>query len=253
MYSELHFTFEKDKLIALSGIVERMAKLWPDNRYIAGLWEENLLLQLSWFADFDEVARPSSFRAPTWSWASIKSVVSWSSVDYSAMKGVEVVDVSCPAVYTGTVCCEDDENPGLGPTITIRGPMMAARLSPRTVDRLRDRHPTGDHEREYYGGVKLAGEHAAAFEGIKMFSFYPDYLFHNPGRYYVAPDSELFLLPLLLASAVLDSILLKKREGTLFYERVGLVKISMFYNQAAKLQSLLNHVYSLALSDITIM
>ncbi|KAN0119360.1 HET domain containing protein [Hyaloscypha variabilis] len=253
MYSELQLTFEKDKLVALSGIAERMAKMFPDDRYIAGLWEKTLLLDLTWQTYFEmEVARPSSFRAPTWSWASTKSAVHWIIGNYSVVKGVEVVDVSCPAAYTGNVFSEDDdENSGLTPTITIRGPIMAARFSQGTNDWPGDGSLTAeDYERDYYCELKFVEEHAVAFEGFEI-SFQPDYLFHMPGRYCVAPDSELFVLPFAIDVLQLNGLLLRKREGTPFYERLGLVEFA-HSNWSETVKSLLTHVYSLPLSDITI-
>jgi hypothetical protein len=108
-YTELQLTFEKDKLMALSGVVERMAMLRPDDRYVAGLWEKTLLHDLDWTAD-EILARPSSFRGPTWSWASTKGAVQWIGCgELSTLKGVEVVDVTCATTYTGHVPCEEPE------------------------------------------------------------------------------------------------------------------------------------------------
>ena len=260
VYSLLQLTFEKDKLVALSGMAERVAKLWPDDRYIAGLWEKTLLLDLAWrtFIGPDIVARPSSFRAPTWSWASIKSAVHWDIGNYSesrgVLKGAEVVDVWCPATYTGNVFSEDDdENLGLRPTITIRGPMMAARLSPGTIQKSSHRGPRAeDHEREYSREVKFAREHTAGFEWIQI-TLRLDYLFHKPGRYYVGPDSELFVLPSTVERSRSEALLLRKREGTPFYERLGLVSFSgESYYFEDNPRSLRTHFYSLPLFDITI-
>jgi hypothetical protein len=253
VYSELQLTFEKDKLIALSGIAKRTAKLFPDDRYIAGLWERTLLSDLAWHNSRYPAARPSTFCAPTWSWASIKSAVDWTGYDLVVVKGVEVVDVSCPTTYTGNICSEDnDENSGLRPTITICGPMMAARLTPGTIDNSSDWGSRAeDDEGEYYREAKFAKEHATAFGGIEI-SLNPDYLFHKPGRYYVAPDSEVFILPLLLGESELEGLLLRKREGTPFYERLGLVSIFNWYNSRNTVQLLLINFYSLPLSDITI-
>jgi hypothetical protein len=253
VYSELQLTFEKDKLIALSGIAKRTAKLFPDDRYIAGLWERTLLSDLAWHNSRYPAARPSTFCAPTWSWASIKSAVDWTGYDLVVVKGVEVVDVSCPTTYTGNICSEDnDENSGLRPTITICGPMMAARLTPGTIDNSSDWGSRAeDDEGEYYREAKFAKEHATAFGGIEI-SLNPDYLFHKPGRYYVAPDSEVFVLPLLLGESKLEGLLLRKREGTPFYERLGLVSISDRYNSRNTVQLLLINFCSLPLSNITI-
>jgi hypothetical protein len=46
-YSRMSLTYVKDKLIATSGIAQRMSGSFKCN-YLAGLWEERLLEQLLW-------------------------------------------------------------------------------------------------------------------------------------------------------------------------------------------------------------
>src|SRR5271169_1627424 len=40
-------------------------------RYYAGIWEQYLHEQLCWRANGEHCTRPSTHRAPTWSWASL--------------------------------------------------------------------------------------------------------------------------------------------------------------------------------------
>ncbi|PMD24441.1 heterokaryon incompatibility [Hyaloscypha hepaticicola] len=74
-YCRRSLTFSRDKLIAIAGIAERYQAKVKD-RYIAGLWDYNLLGWLMW-----ERGRPGSgihgfghrfeeYQAPSWSWAS---------------------------------------------------------------------------------------------------------------------------------------------------------------------------------------
>ena len=69
-YSKCDLTNEEDKLIALSGVAQRVQKLtgW---RYLAGLWDETLFSDLLWNLDGDAKGRKRSYVAPTWSWAAV--------------------------------------------------------------------------------------------------------------------------------------------------------------------------------------
>jgi len=70
-YNELGLTYEKDIFPALQGISKQMYQ-YKKSTYIAGLWESSIISDLLWLVEFPEsVTRPSKWRAPSWSWASI--------------------------------------------------------------------------------------------------------------------------------------------------------------------------------------
>jgi hypothetical protein len=76
-YSARALTRQTDKLPALSGIVSKLQGL-IQSRYLAGLWESNLVSDLSWCRDiskweFQRTWIPTSgeYMAPSWSWASV--------------------------------------------------------------------------------------------------------------------------------------------------------------------------------------
>ncbi len=48
-YTLRALTKPRDRLIALSGIVEQFHRVWPQSRYLAGLWEHQLPETLLWF------------------------------------------------------------------------------------------------------------------------------------------------------------------------------------------------------------
>lgn len=77
-YSTAELTKDSDKLIAIAGIAEAMQERLRD-RYVAGLWEGNLLTELLWSAGAANKPRPNPCIAPTWSWLSTNSTVSASS------------------------------------------------------------------------------------------------------------------------------------------------------------------------------
>lgn len=67
-YTGSKLTYEKDKLVAVSAIAKEM-KPRMRCRYLAGLWENDMVRQLAWQGSF--YPRPTTYRAPSWSWASV--------------------------------------------------------------------------------------------------------------------------------------------------------------------------------------
>lgn len=80
-YSALDFTFESDRLPALSGIVAAMQSS-HSGVYLAGLWSDTLIFDMLWYVDDDETGKkPSSdytLVSPSWSWASVAAAVLYS-------------------------------------------------------------------------------------------------------------------------------------------------------------------------------
>ena len=76
-YTECAITKEEDYLVALSGIAQDAGKAMNDHM-LAGLWKGNLLKDLCWISHdgysptlpLRGSCRPTTWRAPTWSWAS---------------------------------------------------------------------------------------------------------------------------------------------------------------------------------------
>jgi hypothetical protein len=67
-------TYERDKLVALSGIARSFQQLLVD-QYLAGLWRKTLVYDLLW-----SVPKPrklTAYRAPSWSWASMEDGKLW--------------------------------------------------------------------------------------------------------------------------------------------------------------------------------
>ncbi|VUC37104.1 unnamed protein product [Clonostachys rosea] len=70
IYSETSLTLESDRLPALSGIAARQNAITGD-RYLAGIWKNDIVAMLTWVCSAPLATRPT-WRAPTWSWASIE-------------------------------------------------------------------------------------------------------------------------------------------------------------------------------------
>jgi hypothetical protein len=75
-YSSRKFTFEKDKLPALAGIVE-VFKDHVDDEPLVGLWRGDILNGLLWRAREPGERVSFSGVVPSWSWISVSGRVSW--------------------------------------------------------------------------------------------------------------------------------------------------------------------------------
>ncbi|KUJ17720.1 HET-domain-containing protein [Mollisia scopiformis] len=77
LYSAANLSFGKDKLPALSGVASLGYKETGD-QYLAGLWRGQIEEQLCWRRHHSKpiIKRPT-WRAPSWSWASIDGGVGW--------------------------------------------------------------------------------------------------------------------------------------------------------------------------------
>lgn len=82
-YSLCDLTKAEDKLIALSGLAQRIRER-TGFQYLAGLWLPNILYDLMWYtASYSQGARSPDYRAPTWSWAAMDGPVTFSSHSFS--------------------------------------------------------------------------------------------------------------------------------------------------------------------------
>ncbi|KAF2112521.1 heterokaryon incompatibility protein-domain-containing protein [Lophiotrema nucula] len=76
-YSVYSLTMPSDKLVALSGLAADMRSALEKHHpcpqpyhYFAGIWEADLQSSLCWYVE-EPGTRPDSYRAPSWSWASV--------------------------------------------------------------------------------------------------------------------------------------------------------------------------------------
>ena len=73
-YTLCSLSFNNDKLAAIEGLVDQMAKA-TGGQYLAGLWKDQIHTNLLWRRFALENARSRPARAPTWSWASLDGPV----------------------------------------------------------------------------------------------------------------------------------------------------------------------------------
>jgi hypothetical protein len=140
------------------------------------------------------------------------------------LKGVVVQSISCPSGYTGTVFENDDKSPN--PVITILGTLIALRFLLQPWEKAW----TTELESKIQNSLRLdlgfAPEHRSdPYSTSRKIQWYgPDYPLHRPGSHYIPPRSEsVFALPLSKSAGNYRSLLLRKLDGTAFFERIGFV------------------------------
>ena len=97
-YSNCSLTFPSDKLIALSGLARDMSIMrkregvsLQDNTYLAGDWRGNMPECLVWKM-LTPGRRPMTYRAPSWSWASVDGFVVHRGMHHDGACLVDVLD-----------------------------------------------------------------------------------------------------------------------------------------------------------------
>lgn len=88
-YSARDLTQEMDKLPALSGLAHEYRDVWQGD-YLAGLWRKDLWQGLLWkrraLKSSCDFRKPTTYRAPSWSWASTEGEVDFSSASSTKYK-----------------------------------------------------------------------------------------------------------------------------------------------------------------------
>lgn len=82
-YSRRSLSFQGDKLLAIAAVAEEL-NLKYESRYLAGMWERDLAMDIQWSCPRDQntidgqfIRRPRAevYVAPSWSWASVNASV----------------------------------------------------------------------------------------------------------------------------------------------------------------------------------
>jgi hypothetical protein len=100
VYSRCQLTQSKDKLPAISGIASAYSAKSGD-RYLAGLWEKTLHLDLAWSVSWSKVKKSLHSRAPSWSWCSITGEILYkqvTSTDMNSIAAFNILGVDIPVL-----------------------------------------------------------------------------------------------------------------------------------------------------------
>lgn len=128
-YTSRSLTFGKDKLAAIAGVAS-VIQSKTHTQYIAGMWNYRFFIEyeLCWRvygrADDQRPFRPSKYRAPTWSWASVEGMISYEyKRDYDNLGDIHLAFVEDVKVETvdGTAT-----GPVKSASMQIEGPLRAS-------------------------------------------------------------------------------------------------------------------------------
>jgi hypothetical protein len=139
-YSMRNLTNQLDKLSAIRGLAVYLYgshTSGDDNRYIMVQWTNSMAAGLLWYVDLGkERPRPKSYRAPSWSWASVEGVISNDSLLLKeADAGIEMIDINIQDNVSTTLSqpwLQDRCSPGS--SITLCGSLKAMRWSEATLE-----------------------------------------------------------------------------------------------------------------------
>jgi len=203
-YTRLHISFPSDIFPALAALTQRMYHLRsPEDVFTAGLWKRTLLLDMMWKSPLGQkLGRPPTWRAPTWSWASVQAQVIWDPKVDSVFKTVRFLDVHCDTEglpEMGNIIAKS------GATITLRAPLIKATWSKPWV---RSRQPE-------IMTSQVNGK-------VDVNRFYPDYDYDLPGEYHISWRSVVFLVPIAISWTPLEDNYEGRRDGPGSYRHLGL-------------------------------
>jgi hypothetical protein len=119
LYTNLEFTYSKDVLPALGGIVEREMRYRKGDVYIAGMWENSLLEDIAFHVHKTYGTRKNS-RVPTWSWASIQGPTEF--LDVQKLPSVSLVKLDYERTAPANIGYVTNAS------LRIRGPVFSVRF-----------------------------------------------------------------------------------------------------------------------------
>lgn len=100
-YTKRDIGIVSDRLPAIGGMASLIHQA-TGMQYVAGLWHDNLLHDMMWYADTREwLNRPATGKAPTWSWASVECAVTYEHIDENATPLATVLNVGVDAGKAG--------------------------------------------------------------------------------------------------------------------------------------------------------
>ncbi|OTA91739.1 hypothetical protein M434DRAFT_22280 [Hypoxylon sp. CO27-5] len=156
-YSLRRASVERDKLNAIAGIASLpsfASSLGP--RYFSGMWEYKLARQLTWYtSDWHRTLsedesfsfyRPKTYRAPSWSWASLEGGIIHFDFSFDDEDEPEP-EIVCEIMECSTAVKFPDLNPFgevLSASLRLRGPLRRAWFNPPSSNVILLRHFTSD-------------------------------------------------------------------------------------------------------------
>lgn len=208
-YSVRDLTYDSDILPGLSGVATVYQRHFHRDlgRYLAGLWEEDLMSGLLWRIWEPENARRSVGNArsspPSWSWASISGQIWWDSW-VSGQEIAEILHVSCDPSTA------DDKGMVKRGRLTLRGKLVPFTIQYTQDDSAHTMHLTDEHREQWPGlATELDRDNTSTLN-----LFHPDVPLSSTSDI-VPSGGVLYLLPLFSAKNNFESgmVIRKLPEG----------------------------------------
>lgn len=219
-YTALELTYEKDIFPAISGLAKEFDRARPST-YLAGLWKSSFLCDMLWYAcytsfnsDSSPPKRPAAWRAPTWSWASVRYEVSFA-VGTESHSSCELLNVECSCVGTDPMGQVTEGH------VVLRGT-----VSPTTLNYT----PQPNSACPYFHGknynIGFLRQH------LGQPTYYPDYNYWEQGPQQIKPGTPVSLLRVGTGTSnnqttayhlMLKPVGYDDDNACTVYERIGLV------------------------------
>jgi hypothetical protein len=223
-YTRLQLSVKEDKMVAVAGIAQRVERLISGDRYLAGLWEKSLLLDVLWERTWDSPRRPRIARYPSWSWASLDGQVSWNTGSDRALESVVIEKIDYTShgpVFIGH---------SVHATITLKaplldaGPLFAHYRSYRATRRpLNGHRPYQDEWSDPYTDVITNLDH------LYVVHHQPDVATDESEVRLAESDHPGFIVPIAAEHRYQQSfgaLHIRRKPGSNHYERVGHVTLA---------------------------
>jgi hypothetical protein len=200
-YSRLQLTYGKDKMPALAALTQNMEQLRANDRFLAGLWQNTLLLDLLWMVwPSPNTGRLAVWRGPTWSWVSSECQVIWESSVDSVLSSVQVVDVTYSTdgpAHMGKI---------REAVITLRSPLLPARIE---------------------NGNICLDTSTPLLRDLAIENEKHDYDFSIFGQHYITSSSTVFIVPIGFTRVNYrhTGIVVIKREEDSYHVRIAYVEL----------------------------
>lgn len=112
LYTRTELTRESDRIVAISGIVTALSKVYDldCSDFVMGLWKSRLPHQLLWYAEGLNLDKRAVLdKAPSWSWLSCGVGVEYDDIFWSGEPLVSVLEVDETSLYLqGFLCITAD-------------------------------------------------------------------------------------------------------------------------------------------------
>ncbi|CAG8961512.1 hypothetical protein HYFRA_00013863 [Hymenoscyphus fraxineus] len=222
-YTALLLTKSKDRLPAISGLAKQLAS-GRKSRYLAGLWEQTLQDDLLWIirtTSRSKKPRPFPPNAPSWSWASVETWVSyWDEILFTNVEAGDFEDQLPCEHFCEIQKCE----------VSLSGADEFASISQgRLTISGQVRNCTLEREIGFHNGAENI-VHYFSFSNTRL-PMKSDYLLDAEGPGQTLPMTRVFCLRMSLIQEgrkeMLISLVLKRSpDFPEYYERIGALIIS---------------------------